>query len=124
MEDYDRCHRIKSEIAKKKEVVEFQREELFKNFSDYPEACGYKIRELPDLAIGGSNAGRTFRDAPPGLGNHQKQCAEQYSRCSNKQKCSLPGSNGAQAGYDNFTGAGYKRNYGCADDKSQSCTDR
>jgi hypothetical protein len=25
-EDYDRCHRIKNEISKKKEVVEFQRE--------------------------------------------------------------------------------------------------
>jgi hypothetical protein len=30
-EDYDRCHRIKFELAKKREVVEFQREELFRN---------------------------------------------------------------------------------------------
>jgi hypothetical protein len=30
-EDYDRCHNIKHLIQKKKEVVEYQREELYKN---------------------------------------------------------------------------------------------
>lgn len=45
MEDYDRCHRIKSEIAKKKEVVEFQREELFKNEEQFYSQNSFLIVE-------------------------------------------------------------------------------
>lgn len=45
MEDYDRCHRIKFEIAKKREVVEFQREELFKNEEQFYSQNSFLIVE-------------------------------------------------------------------------------
>lgn len=45
MEDYDRCHRIKFEIGKKREVVEFQREELFKNEEQFYSQNSFLIVE-------------------------------------------------------------------------------
>lgn len=47
-EDYDKCHRIKLEISKRKEIVEFQKEDLFKNDEQFYSVHAHsRIAEQP-----------------------------------------------------------------------------